>query len=63
MRFPKRKSTPRFSKKTGRTEKLEKKNELITALTKLSGKNLGLVASFEPSIADALSLIRTRDLK
>jgi hypothetical protein len=63
MQFTKRKPTSRFSKKTARIEKLEERNALITALTKLSGKNLGLLAAFEPSIADALSVIRARDLE
>jgi hypothetical protein len=54
------KMTPR---KKASLERQQKKNSLVEKLGKLNRHDLGTLAERDPSLAEALSLVRARDLE
>ncbi len=54
------KITPR---KKATLERQQKKNSLVAELGKLNRHDLGTLAERDPSLAEALSLVRARDLE
>jgi hypothetical protein len=56
---PQRKS----AKKIALLEKQERKQQIIERLTQLNLRNLGTVAHSDPSLVDALSLVRANQLE
>jgi hypothetical protein len=54
------KITPR---KKARLERQHKRSALVSKLSKLNRHDLGMLAEREPSLAEALSLVRAKDLE
>ncbi len=51
------------AKKAAALEKKERKRSVIEKLTQLNEKSLGTILKSDPSLADALSLVRGSDLE
>jgi hypothetical protein len=51
------------AKKAATLEKQERKRSIIEKLTQLNQKSLGTILQSDPSLADALSLVRAKDLE